>query len=387
MSNNNNNNNNDEENSKLDIVKKQFQEKEKQRLQSKLEKREISNKEQIDQSSSNIASETLLLINNLSDDIENRLNEISNNTNENKAEDLKESYNQMEESLSEINSITTMSSHILTSYDVKSILENIDNLRKQIDKSKEKYMPKQKLSLTRKKTKTTTVSTKTTSSKEDTNETYNSNNNNNNNNKNSTEPIFNLINIKGFKNKELFYPPKKEEEIGNQDINNNNNNNNSINDLFISDLTDCTVILDMKVLTALKINNLVNCKIRANSPIDGSIFIDNCINSIFSLVSRQIRIHYCTNCQFNIFVKSNPIIEGSKQIKFSSYLQNLKQQQQEQQEQQEQEKSLSSFDNKRFKEYSFDLESNNIDSDKWKLVNDFDWIQQKQSPNWSLVEY
>ncbi|KAN0014887.1 hypothetical protein ACTFIU_001206 [Dictyostelium citrinum] len=373
-------NNNDEENSKLDIVKKQFQEKEKQRLQSKLEKREISNKEQIDQSSSNIASETLLLINNLSDDIENRLNEISNNTNDdNKIEHLKESYNQMEESLSEINSITTMSSHILTSYDVKSILENIDNLKKQIDKSKEKYIPKQKLSLTRKKTKNPT--TKTTSSKEDSsdknniNETFN--NSNNDNNKNNTEPIFNLINIKGFKNKELFYPPKKDEDIGGkEDINNNTNNNNSINDLFISDLIDCTVILDMKVLTALKINNLVNCTIRTYSPIDGSIFIHNCVNSIFSLVSRQIRIHYCNDCQFNIFVKSNPIIEGSKQIKFSSYLQNLKL-----------EKSLfSSFDNQRFKEYSFDLESNNIDSDKWKLVNDFDWIQQKQSPNWSLVE-
>ncbi|KAN0047616.1 hypothetical protein ACTA71_001999 [Dictyostelium dimigraforme] len=373
-----NNNNNNEENSKLDIVKRQFQEKEKQRLQSKLEKREISNKEQIDQSSSNIASETLLLINNLSDDIENRLNEISNNTDDNKTEYLKESYNQMEESLSEINSITTMSSHILTSFDVKSILENIDSLKKQIDKSKEKYMPKQKLSLTRKKTKstTTTTTTKNASSKE-----YNNKNNSNEAFENNKKPIFSLINIKGFKNKELFYPPKKDEEIGNDDNggdNNNNKNNidnNNINDLFISDLIDCTVILDMKVLTALKINNLVNCTIRAYSPIDGSIFIDNCIDSVFSLVSRQIRIHYCTGCQFNIFVKSNPIIEGSKQIKFTSYLQNL-----------QQEKLQSSFDNQRFKEYSFDLESKNIDSDKWKLVNDFDWIQQKQSPNWSLVE-
>ncbi|KAK5581170.1 hypothetical protein RB653_001200 [Dictyostelium firmibasis] len=371
----NNKNDDDDEKSKLDVVKKQFQEKEKQRLQSKLEKREISNKEQIDQSSSNIASETLLLINNLSDDIESRLNEISNyhDVNDNKIEYLKESYNQMEESLSEINSITTMSSHILTSYDVKSILENIDSLKKQIDKSKEKYMPKQKLSLTRKKsTKTTT--TKTSSSlpiiDQQSNDDIDKNNNtvDNDSNNNNKEPIFNLINIRGFKNKELFYPPSKDEEIS-------SNDNNSINDLFISDLTDCTVILNMKVLTALKINNLKNCIIRAYAPIDGSIFIDNCTNSIFSLVSRQIRIHYCIDCQFNIFVKSNPIIEGSKQIKFSSYLQYL-----------QLEKLHHLVDNQKFKEFSFHLDSENIDSNKWKLVNDFDWIQQKQSPNWSLVE-
>ncbi|EGC32792.1 hypothetical protein DICPUDRAFT_37764 [Dictyostelium purpureum] len=353
-------NNNSIKESKLTTFKKQFHELEQQRLQSKLEKRKISNEEQIDQSSTTTTSEILRLINNMSNEIEERLNQILSVD----KEKIKSEFDLLEEKLSDINSITTLNSHILTQYDIKSILDNIENLKRQIEKSKEKNLPKQKLSLTRKKptankASPTITNVSLSNNIEDTNTPITNP---------DKEPIFSSSLISGFNNETLHYPPKE---------NNINNNENSINDLLISNLNNCKIYLDMKFLTALKINNLNNCTIIGYSPIDGSIFIDSCKESTFVLVSRQLRIHYCLNCQFNIFVKSNPIIEGCKEMKFSSFNSYFKQQESEGNNQQ--------IDYSRFSNYSFDLENNNIDTDKWKMVNDFDWLQSRPSPNWSIL--
>eukprot|EP01132_Coremiostelium_polycephalum_P004080 gene4080-5108_t len=127
-------------------------------------------------------------------------------------------------------------------------------------------------------------------------------------------------------------------------------------------------------MTAAKIDKIENSTIIFELPIDGSVFIDNCINTTFILVSRQIRIHYCKDCEFYILTKSIPIIEGCNGMKFSYFPWN----------------EISKDNDERKQVYidsGFDFSSTPDYFDNYKKINDFDWLQpNKQSPNWELIQ-
>jgi len=350
--------------STLNSISKEIEDRdEKRKLQQKKNK-EIHQLKQIDLSNSNNISKCINEINKLEKEIENELKQIENESQIKDSinlDSLKKQFEDIEHKIASMRLLLAESNHFLPLFEIKNLNSIKSNVQKNTNLIKDKVIPKQKFSFKRtprstpipspsqttlKNTTTTPISTTTTTKTIEQNE------------------LFDNSNIKGFNGKELVYPPTTTETT--------TTTTEAINDLFISNLVDCKVILKMKVLTALKIDNLKNCTIISHSPIDGSIFIDNCNDTTFTLSSRQIRIHYSNRCRFNIFVKSNPIIEGCKGIKFSYYP--------------HKQLELTDQDYQRFNTYNFDLININADTEKWKEVNDFDWLQSKPSPNWELVK-
>ncbi|KAF2074764.1 hypothetical protein CYY_003910 [Polysphondylium violaceum] len=362
--NNPNNNGNNKGSSTLDSISKEIEDRDEQRKLQQLRNKEIHQQTQIDLSNSNNITKCINEINQLEKEIENELQQIDLSTSSKDStttpltiDSIKNTFNDIEHKIATMSLLLAESNHFLPLFEIKNLNLTISNVQKNTNTLKDKVIPKQKFSFKRaaksstpKVTNNTTIDTSIPSPAVaplvD------------------NESIFDNSNIKGFNGKELVYPPTATTSTS--------SSSDTINDLLISNLVDCKVILKMKVLTACKINNIKNCTIISHSPIDGSIFIDNCIDTTFSFSSRQIRIHYSSNCRFNIFVKSNPIIEGCNGIKFSSYPHRQLQ--------------LTDQDYSRFMQYNFDLININADTEKYKDVNDFDWLQTKPSPHWELVK-
>eukprot|EP01133_Synstelium_polycarpum_P000456 gene456-546_t len=117
-----------------------------------------------------------------------------------------------------------------------------------------------------------------------------------------------------------------------------------------------------KTFTSLKIDHLTSGTVLCLRYIDGSVFVDSCRDATFVVSSRQIRIHDCYNCQFYVYTKSHPIVEGCSGIGFAPYPPKMM----------EQIDDVAVMD---------DYPSNQC----WMQVNDFDWLQSKQSPNWHTI--
>jgi hypothetical protein len=145
----------------------------------------------------------------------------------------------------------------------------------------------------------------------------------------------------------------------------------SINEQFQVEVDDDIVVSNCGnanisfccVIGAAYLKNLKNCKVFLG-PVKSSIFIQNCIDCVFALASKQIRLHMSENCDFFVYAKSNPIIEHCKNVRFGPY--NLQ------------------YPNieKHFALANFDLSQNLM----WKEVKDFNWLGASQSPNWSPIE-
>lgn len=123
------------------------------------------------------------------------------------------------------------------------------------------------------------------------------------------------------------------------------------NDMWISDLTGCTVsVCDRS--NGARIDNVRDCTIMFGQwsseqekhscsshsdlitfnvhnlslmpfwdagPISGSVHIEKAHNCTFVVASRQIRIHEATDCRFFLNVRSGPIIEHSTTCHFGPY--------------------------------------------------------------------
>ena len=90
----------------------------------------------------------------------------------------------------------------------------------------------------------------------------------------------------------------------------------SSNNLRLSHLKECCVVLECGDLFSLKLTNLKDCKVFCG-PIRGSVFVENCEDCVLELCCAQLRVHECKRCRFNLFVKSDPIIEDSEHLKVS----------------------------------------------------------------------
>jgi len=140
-----------------------------------------------------------------------------------------------------------------------------------------------------------------------------------------------------------------------------------INDFSLSSLSKCTVYMLQK-LDALRITQLSDC-IVVCGPVNGSIFIENCSNCTFALVSQQIRLHTTHHCSLYIHSRSHPIIEDCNSLHFAPYQGYIKW------------GRYCTLFNKLFDEYSF-----NNDQNCWENVDDFNWQKVGQhSPNWQIM--
>lgn len=133
-----------------------------------------------------------------------------------------------------------------------------------------------------------------------------------------------------------------------------------IGEFTLSDLRDCEVRLK-GCLSALFINNLVNCKVYVGA-ITGSVLIEGAEGCVFVLASHQIRIHNAKNCDFYLRSRSRPIIEDCNGVRFAPYC-----------------LSYEGIDK--------DLTEANLceETGNWVNVDDFRWLRAVQSPNWSVL--
>ena len=91
----------------------------------------------------------------------------------------------------------------------------------------------------------------------------------------------------------------------------------SSNDVRLASLEDCTVSL-CDVMGALRVHGLKRCRVYGG-PIAGSVHLERCVDCVFFLASRQIRLHESERCDFYLHVLSNPIIEDCTKLRFSPY--------------------------------------------------------------------
>ncbi|EPS74410.1 hypothetical protein M569_00346, partial [Genlisea aurea] len=128
----------------------------------------------------------------------------------------------------------------------------------------------------------------------------------------------------------------------------------------LSALNNCEVRLKGS-LRALFIDQLMNCKVYVGV-VMGSVLIDGAEDCIFIIASHQIRIHNARNCDFYLRLRSRPIIEDCRGVRFSPYrlsYQGLE---------------------KQLMEADLSEESGN-----WENVDDFRWLKGVRSPNWSVL--
>ncbi|EOA16921.1 hypothetical protein CARUB_v10005145mg [Capsella rubella] len=134
----------------------------------------------------------------------------------------------------------------------------------------------------------------------------------------------------------------------------------SIGEFTLSDLDSCQVQLTGTV-NALFLHRLKNCNVYTG-PVIGSILIDDVEDCVLVLASHQIRIHCARKSDFYLRVRSRPIIEDSNGVRFAPYCLDYKGIEED------------------LKTAGLDEETNN-----WANVDDFRWLRAVQSPNWSVL--
>lgn len=128
----------------------------------------------------------------------------------------------------------------------------------------------------------------------------------------------------------------------------------------LTDLDSCEVRLSGS-FNALFINRVRNCKIYSG-PVTGSVLIEDVEGCTFVLASHQIRIHLAKRSDFYLRVRSRPIIEDSNGVRFAPYC-------------------------LEYKGIEDELEAAglSLETGNWANVDDFKWLRAVHSPNWSLV--
>jgi len=137
--------------------------------------------------------------------------------------------------------------------------------------------------------------------------------------------------------------------------------NSSLKDVWLDNLKNCSVII-RGVPSTLHITKLDNCRIVAG-PILTSIFLENCVESVFIMGCQQLRVHKSKGCDFYLHVRSRAIIEDCISCRFAPYNREYEEK------------------DKEFAEAQLDSGANN-----WDQVDDFNWLStDTASPNWSIL--
>ncbi|KDP46820.1 hypothetical protein JCGZ_24029 [Jatropha curcas] len=236
-------------------------------------------------------------------------------------------------SISSLEQLVAENSYFLPSYELRSSLKTVAELKLSLENLHSELVPKKKFSFKNKSTSKTPISEPKENeiAKPET-----------------PKPIFTIKDSPGIRNKvnEILTKNFRGSEIG---------------EFTISDLDSCEVRL-IGCIGALFVNRLRNCKVYAG-PVIGSILIEEVENSIFVLASHQIRIHYARESDFYLRVRSRPIIEDCGGVRFAPYCLSYEGIEED------------------LKEAGLEEETGN-----WSNVDDFKWLRAVQSPNWSVLE-
>lgn len=118
-------------------------------------------------------------------------------------------------------------------------------------------------------------------------------------------------------------------------------------DFTLDGIDGCIIILTHLVPTSLFLKNITNSIIVCHT-ISGSLYCELVSNTLISASCRQLRIHHTHRAHFYAQVESNAIIEDSNQVAFGPF--------------------------------PF------LDGCAVPKVDDFNWLQRTQSPNWKYID-
>lgn len=244
-------------------------------------------------------------------------------------------------SISDLEKLVAEKSYFLPSYEVRSSLKTISDLKQSLEILNAELIPRKKFSFRNKavkKEQITDPKKETEKEKEKEKEVQIGK---------PEKNAFAIPESPGFRNKtgEVLASQFKGLEIG---------------EFTISNLDSCEVRL-LGCIRALFIHRLRHCRVYVG-PVMGSILIDGVEECVFVMASHQIRIHNAKASDFYIRVRSRPIIEDSSSVRFAPYC-----------------LSYEGIDED-LKEASLDEETGN-----WANVDDFRWLRAVQSPNWSVL--
>lgn len=90
--------------------------------------------------------------------------------------------------------------------------------------------------------------------------------------------------------------------------------------------------------------------------VSGAIHLTNVSDSVIVVASRQFRMHDSSNCDTYLLTTSRPIIEDCSKVRFAPFPETYK------------------------------VDEDGKLENQWEKVDDFKWLRNEQSPNWSVVE-
>ena len=236
-------------------------------------------------------------------------------------------------SIADLEKLVAEKSYFLPSYEVRSSLKAISDLRQSVEILSSELVPKKKFSF---KNKSQKKKRDPVSNEERGAETVEPEKTN-----------FIVPESPGFRNKtgEVLVRKFEGTELG---------------EFTISDLDSCEVRLIGSV-RALFVHHLRNCRVYGG-PVTASILIEGVEECVFVMASHQIRIHHAKSTDFYLRVRSRPIIEDSNNVRFAPYC-------------------------LRYEGIDGDLKSAGLgeETGNWANVDDFRWLRAVQSPNWSVL--
>ncbi|XP_061344511.1 tubulin-folding cofactor C [Gastrolobium bilobum] len=250
---------------------------------------------------------------------------------------LKPHFQKISESISDLEKLVAENSYFLPSYDVRSSLKTISDLKQSLDNLSSELIPKKKFAFKSKATKKDNKDSVIPETKQSPVP-----------NRDSDKTIFAARDSPGFRNKAgevLVGEFRGSEEVG---------------EFNVSDLDSCEVRI-IGCVRALFVHRLKGCKVYVG-PVTGSIHIEEVEGCVFVMASHQIRIHGARTSDFYLRVRSRPIIEDSNGVRFAPYC-------------------LS------YQGIEEDLRGAGLDAEtgNWANVDDFLWLRAVQSPNWSIL--
>jgi hypothetical protein len=249
---------------------------------------------------------------------------------------LKSDLDSVSLSISDLEKLVAENSYFLPSYEVRSSLKTVTDLKQTLENVTSVVIPRKKFSFKNKPTKKAT-------------NPINSECETESQNVENVERQLRVRDSPGIKGKENDVL-----------VNDFRDRSTAIGEFTLSHLTNCEVRL-FGSFRALFVHRLRNCKVYVG-PVFGSILMEEVEGCVFVLASHQIRVHHAKKSDFYLRVRSRPIIEDCAEVRFAPY--------------------CLSYDgiDKDLKESNLDMETGN-----WENVDDFKWLRAVQSPNWSIL--
>ncbi|XP_078444695.1 C-CAP/cofactor C-like domain-containing protein [Wolffia australiana] len=235
---------------------------------------------------------------------------------------------QISTAISELETFIADSSYFLPSYEVRSALKTVAELRDLLEKATESLLPRKKFSFKNKPS--------------------------------SKKPPNPSPEAPAVDSKPIDYPAgfrDREEQVLVKDFRGEEGEGGEFS---LCDLSSCEVYIRGK-LRALFIHRLKNCRVFAG-PVMSSVLIDGVEGCVLMLASHQVRIHRSIGTDFYLRVRSRPIVEECRGVRFAPF-------------------------GLRYDGIEEEMRDCGLaeETGNWAMVDDFCWLRAAQSPNWCVL--